>query len=158
PKPWLCSTSSSWTNEAASHFASRARILQLLDRALEHLGDPFALRLVLGPPGPSVDLFDQASEGTIDLVHAAAQHVVDGFFHTVDDVVDAVPWLAPELPARLGDLVDLLSFALARLDQALVLEPLQRRVDRSRRRRVAAVQPLFQGLHHLVSVHRLLVE
>src|SRR5256885_13151645 len=49
-------------------------------------------------------------------------------------------------------------FPYTTLFRSLVLEPLQGRVDRPRRRRIAAVHLVFQLLHHLVAVARLVLD
>ena len=60
--------------------------------------------------------------------------------------------------AGVGELVDPLAFALGGHDEALVLEGLQRRVDRAGARRPSPAAALGDLLDHLVAVHRALAE
>src|SRR5438309_10194020 len=57
-----------------------------------------------------------------------------------------------EKPApHVRDLVHLLAFDVFRDHESLVFKPLQRGIHRARGRRIAAMQLLFQLLHHLVA-------
>src|SRR5215813_11712506 len=61
-------------------------------------------------------------------------------------------------PDRFGERVGLAAAALLTLDQALVFEQLQRRVDRAGARPPNATSALVEFLDHLVPVHRTLRE
>src|ERR1035437_964826 len=77
----------------------------------------------------------------------------------VDDLVDGALVLGEVLPSGVGDRVDLLAAFLDRgAREAHVLEHRERRVDRTRARRVATAGALLQLLDDLVPVPRFLVE
>src|SRR5262249_15501028 len=74
----------------------------------------------------------------------------------LEDVFNRALVLLQERPALLSDRVDLLAIHRFGADETFILEPLERRVNRSRRRLVAAVGLLFKRLHYFISVHRAL--
>src|SRR6185436_15009798 len=66
----------------------------------------------------------------------------------------ALPALLELGPARVGDRVDALAVPLLARDEPLVLEQLQRRVDRSRARPPRPAAPLLEFADQVVAVHR----
>src|SRR3989449_675830 len=108
------------------------------------------------PAGP-IHRLHEPSQRAIHVAHRPAERAVHRLAHAVEDVVHHVAVLVEKLAPRVGDLVDLLSLHVLRDNEPLVLEPLQGRVDRPRRRRIAAVHLVFQLLHHLVAVARLVL-
>src|SRR6059036_695116 len=97
-------------------------------------------------------------ERPVDLGHRATHRALDSLGHAIEDVLDDVLVLVQERPSCVGDFVDLLAFHIVRDDESFVLEPLQRRVDGARRRRIAAVHPLLQILHDFVSMTWLIAQ
>src|SRR5438552_15342017 len=84
--------------------------------------------------------------------HRTADRALHGLGYAIEDLFDDVLVLLQKRPSCVGDFVDLLAFDVARNDESFVLEPLQGRIDGTRRRRVAAVHPLFQLLHDFVAM------
>src|SRR5947208_852232 len=116
------------------------------------------LGFVARPPARTVHRLDEAPHGAVHVGHRAAERAFHGVVDPLEDVVHHVLVLFQERTSRVGDLVDLLAFHLAGGDEPLVLEQLQRRVHGAGGGCIAATQLVFQLLHDLVAVARLVLE
>src|SRR6266702_2912821 len=125
--------------------------------AVEDRHQALAGGLVARLPAGAIHRLHQPAERAIHVAHRAAERAVHRLTQAVEDVVHHVAVLVEKLAPRVSDLVDLLSLHVLRDDEPLFLEPLQGRVDRPGRRRIAAVHLVFQLLHHLVAVARLVL-
>src|SRR5216117_2908600 len=140
--------------------ATRQRLVAILDRVVSEVEDRYQALpcgLVTRLPAGPIHRLHEPSQRAIHVAHRPAERAVHRLAHAVEDVVHHVAVLVEKLAPRVGDLVDLLSLHVLRDHEPLVLEPLQGRVDRPRRRRIAAVHLVFQLLHHLVAVARLVL-
>ena len=108
-----------------------------------------------GSPG---QLLAQAAHGLPDVLPDLADDVADRRGQLLLELVQLVAAAAQFLAPGLGDPVDLASVYLVVGDQALFLQPGQPRVDRARRGRVHAHEPVAQQPDDLVAVPGLLIE
>ena len=97
----------------------------------------------------------KAGERLAQLAHGAAGEIIHRLAHPVEHLVDGVAVLVEKGLALGRDVVGLPALGLHHPHVPLVLQELEGRVDRARRRAVPAAEPLFHCLDDFVPVPRL---